>query len=184
MVMTRQTITGLLARHRSRTEEERADVAQVLALAEGTDDPWARSAPVHITASALIVHPDSGRVLLRWHPRHESWLLVGGHADDGEYDPLAIALREGREETGLTDLSPWPDAEVRHVAVVAVPANSKEPAHHHADLRFVLATRDPDAARPEHSDAPLRWMEPAEAHEAIAEANVRDTLSRVTQLLV
>ncbi|WP_066948235.1 NUDIX hydrolase [Streptomyces lushanensis] len=184
MVTTRQTLTGLLARHRPRTEEERADVAQVLALAEGTDDPWARSEPVHITASALIVHPDSGRVLLRWHPRHESWLLVGGHADDGENDPLAIALREGREETGLTDLSPWPDTGVRHVAIVPVPANTREPAHHHADLRFVLATRDPDAARPESSDAPLRWMEPAEALEAVAEANVRDTLSRVTQLLV
>ena len=40
----------------------------------------------------------------------DRWLQVGGHGDPGETDPLAIALREAREETGLTDLVPWPDA--------------------------------------------------------------------------
>ncbi|MEU0428954.1 NUDIX domain-containing protein [Streptomyces canus] len=50
------------------------------------------------------MNPDSGRVLLRWHQRHQSWLLVGGHADPDEQDPLAITLREGREETGCVTL--------------------------------------------------------------------------------
>ncbi|MFC4034793.1 NUDIX hydrolase [Streptomyces polygonati] len=184
MLTTRQALLDVLTRHRPRSEAERLDVERVLALAAAEGDPWARSAPVHVTASAFIVHPDSGRVLLRWHPRHGSWLLVGGHADDGEHDPLDTALREGREETGLADLAPWPDAGLRHVVVVPVPANSREPAHEHADLRFVLATGAPDTARPEHAEAPLRWMSPAEAHEAVAEANVRETLSRVTSLLV
>ena len=67
-------------------------------------DPWDRSAPLHLTASALIVHRESARVLLRWHERLVTWAQVGGHGDPGEEDPLAIALREAAEETGLRDL--------------------------------------------------------------------------------
>src|SRR5215472_11148635 len=105
------TILALLRGYQPRDESERADVDRVIALAESTDDPWPRSLPLHITASALIVDPAGGRILLRWHLRQQAWLQVGGHGDPGENDPLHIALREAREETGLTDLAPWPDAQ-------------------------------------------------------------------------
>jgi 8-oxo-dGTP pyrophosphatase MutT (NUDIX family) len=140
-------VLDLLDRFQPRGEAEAADVRRTREMAASTADPWLRSNPLHVTASAVIVHPDSGRVLLRWHQRQQAWLQVGGHGDPGESDPLAIALREAREESGLTDLEPWPDAELCQVAIVSVPANSEEPAHEHADVRFIFATRDPDAAR-------------------------------------
>jgi 8-oxo-dGTP pyrophosphatase MutT (NUDIX family) len=173
----------MLRRYRPEDETEAADVERTRAMAEAAADPWSRSTPLHITASALIVHPASGRVLLRWHQRQQAWLQVGGHGDPGESDPLEIALREAAEETGLTDLVPWPDGELRHVVVVGVPEGNHEPAHEHADLRFVLATEDPDAARPENPGAPLRWLSPEEADGATAEANLRETLSRALRLL-
>src|SRR5690606_28856217 len=120
----------------------------------------------------------------RWHARQRAWLQVGGHGDPGEYDPLAVALREGMEETGLEDLRPWPDARLIHVAIVPVPAKGDEPAHEHADLRFGLATRTPDAVRPEKPDAPLRWLSIAEAVELTVEANLRETLARVEGLFI
>ena len=101
-----QPIAGLLGRYRPQDEAEAADVERVLALARSADDPWLRSLPLHVTASALVVHPGSGRVLLRWHQRQQAWIQVGGHGDPGESDPLGIALREAGEETGLTDLAP------------------------------------------------------------------------------
>lgn len=182
MPSTHQAILDALTRYQPRTMTERADAERVRALLDA-GDPWHRSSPLHVTASALIVHPDSGRVLLRWHQRHQSWLLVGGHADPGECDPLAIALREGREETGLPDLAPWPDTDVRHLVIVPVPANDREPAHEHADLRFVLATQVPEAARPENPEAALRWLSPDEARKAVTEVNILDTLSLAEPLL-
>lgn len=176
-------VLDLLDRFQPRGEAEAADVRRTREMAASTADPWLRSNPLHVTASAVIVHPDSGRVLLRWHQRQQAWLQVGGHADPGESDPLAIALREAREESGLTDLEPWPDAELSQVAIVSVPANSKEPAHEHADVRFVFATRDPDAARAESPGAPLRWLPARAAVDATSEANLRDMLSRVERLL-
>nr|WP_246140981.1 NUDIX domain-containing protein [Micromonospora olivasterospora] len=154
-------IVDLLSGYRPQGPTEAADVARVRELLATAEDPWLRSTPLHLTASALVVHPDSGRVLLRWHQRQRAWLQVGGHGDPGETDPVDVALREGREETGLTDLAPWPDAALLHLVIVPVNARGDEPAHEHADLRFVLATAEPGAARPETPDAPLRWFTPA-----------------------
>ena len=176
-------VRSLLARYRTDDQAEAADLERILALAESPGDPWRREIPLHVTASALIVHPPSGRVLLRWHQRQQAWLQVGGHGDPGESDPLAIALREAREETGLADVVPWPDDRLRHLVIVGVPANAVEPAHEHADLRFILATRDPDAARPERPDAPLRWLSFREAYQLTAEDNLRETLARAERLL-
>jgi 8-oxo-dGTP pyrophosphatase MutT (NUDIX family) len=164
------------------TPAEVADVDRVRRLM-AADSPFDRGAPLHVTGSALIVHPPSGRVLLRWHERQQAWMQVGGHADPGEVDPLAVALREGREETGLPDLEPWPDGTLRHVVVVPVPANDREPAHEHADLRFVLATHRPDAARPENPTAALRWLTIEDALELTSEENVRETIGRAGRLM-
>ena len=124
------------------------------------EDPWARSSLRHVTGSALVVHPPTKRVLLRWHERYRLWNHVGGHADDGEEDPYVTALREAREETGLTDLRPWLDAEPVLVEVVPVPASEVkgEPEHEHIDVCYLLATDEPDATIEEHDDAALRWL--------------------------
>ena len=177
------SIRDLLRQYQPEGETEAADVARVRALTERTPDPYPRSLPMHVTGSALIVAPDSGRVLLRWHPRQQAWLQVGGHGDPGESDPLGIAEREAAEETGLADLVPWPDPRLRHVVIVSVPASGADPAHEHADVRFFLATRTPDAVVPEQPDAPLRWLTLPAALDLTTEANLRETLSRAERLL-
>ncbi len=176
------SLSELLDHYRPDGAGEAADLARVRELAATEPDPWSRSAPLHVTASAVIVHPASERILLRWHERQQAWLQVGGHADPGETDPLAIALREAVEETGLTDLAPWPTGELRHAVIVQVPANAREPAHEHADLRFVFATGDPDAARPENPSAPLRWLSLDQAYAATREDNLRETLRRIADV--
>lgn len=171
-----------------RSDEEAHDVERIRGLLHG-GDPWSRSSPVHVTGSAIVVHPGSGRVLLRWHDRMRGWLQMGGHGDPGETDPFAIALREAREETGLDDLAAWPDPAspaLVHVVIVPVPAGRGEPEHEHADLRYLLATGRPEQATPESPAAALRWLTIAEAL-AIGgvdgEDNLRTTLGRVAELL-
>ena len=156
---------------------EAADVERIRAAA-AAGDPWSRDAPLHVTGSALIVHPPSHRVLLRWHARQHAWIQVGGHGDPGERDPLAVARREGVEETGLADLVPFPDDAVVQVVVVDVPAAPHEGAHQHADVRFLLATTEPDAARPEQPGAELRWLTVEEALATTTEANVQELVRR------
>ena len=174
---------ALLAGYRPQDPAEARDLTRLRELAGGDGSPWQRTRPLHTTASALVVHPPSGRVLLRWHQRQQAWLQVGGHGDPGETDPLAIALREATEETGLKDLAPWPDAYLRHAVIVDVPPGKGEPAHQHGDLRFVLATDHPDEATAESRNAPLRWLSVAGAEAEVGPDNLRETLRRVGPLL-
>lgn len=166
------------------TADEARDIARIRTLVI-KGDPWTRSSKLHVTCSAIIVHPESGRVLLRWHERMNSWLQVGGHADIGETSPYAIALREAQEETGLNDLAPWPDASrpvVVQIVIVPVPAGRGEAQHEHADIRYLLATDRPEAARPESESAQLRWLEPAEAASVASEDSTRTFLRRIAQV--
>ena len=179
----RPSLAVLLDRYQPEGEAETADLRRVRHLAETADDPWRRELPLHVTASALIVHPESGRVLLRWHQRQRAWLQVGGHGDPGESDPLDIALREAAEETGLTDLVPWPDEHLKHLVIVDVPAGKGEPAHEHADLRYFMATQTPEVARAENEQAPLRWLSLPEAYDATSELNLQESIARLQRHL-
>jgi 8-oxo-dGTP pyrophosphatase MutT (NUDIX family) len=176
-------LSGLLSGYQAAGAAEAADLDRMTGLAKSAADPWSRALPLHFTASALVVHPPTARVLLRWHPRHGRWLQVGGHGDPGESDPLGIALREAAEETGLADLAPWPDAALRQVAVCQVPASAAEPGHEHADLRFIFATGTPEAVVPESDAAELRWLAVDEAMALVGENSIRDALGRAAVLL-
>lgn len=152
--------------HRPSDPEEAADLERLGCLLESdTADPWGRAAPVHLTGSALVLYPPSRRVLLRWHEHLGRFLHVGGHGEAGERDPFAVALREATEETALADLVPWPGPEplLAQVAIVHVPPRRAEPAHEHADLRYLLATATPELARPEKVQAILVWRSIDEA---------------------
>lgn len=149
------------------------------------DDAWARDTPLHLTASALVVHPPSRRVLLRWHERMQRWLQLGGHADPGETDPWAIARREAREESGLDDLRPLGTAapSVAQVVIVPVPARGDEPAHEHADIRYLMTTDRPDDATPETPAARLRWLPIDAAAHDVEEDSVRILIERARDAL-
>ncbi len=168
---------------------ERTDTRRVIDLLANEREPWSRDRRVHLTASAVIVHPSTERVLLRWHERLGFWAHVGGHADPGESEALSICLREAIEETGITDLRPLTvpgqlaEGAILQVAVVPVPGRGSEAAHEHADIRFLLATGEPEAARPESEAAPIRWLPFDEALEVIGADNLRVAVERARMLL-
>jgi 8-oxo-dGTP pyrophosphatase MutT (NUDIX family) len=177
-------LRSVLGRYRPRDEREAADVDRVRRLVDD-GDPWSRERPLHVTASALVVDPGGRRVLLRWHARMQRWMQVGGHADPGETDPWLIARREAGEETGLDDLAPLaPELERMpvQIVIVPVPAGRGEPAHEHADIRYVLATTEPERSQAEAPDATVRWVDFDEARAEITEPNLREFLARVERL--
>jgi 8-oxo-dGTP pyrophosphatase MutT (NUDIX family) len=162
---------------------EAADVARLRAAVGA--DVWSRSAPLHVTASALVVHPPSRGVLLRWHERMQRWMQVGGHFDPGEADPLSAARREAAEETGLADLTTPPGARGVPVQIVIVPvaAGRGEPAHEHADIRYVFVTGHPESVVPETEGAHLRWLRLHDAGAEVDEDNLRELIRRAARRL-
>jgi 8-oxo-dGTP pyrophosphatase MutT (NUDIX family) len=176
---------GWLEGYRGNGETERADLERLGALGAVAEDLFDRTSELHVTGSALVLHPPTKRVLLRWHGRQHEWLQVGGHGDSDEFDPFSVALREATEETGLFDLAPYPHSSSPrpiHVVVVPVAESADESAHEHIDVRYLLATGTPDSARPESLLAPVHWS-PLEIALELASENLAETMRRALALL-
>jgi 8-oxo-dGTP pyrophosphatase MutT (NUDIX family) len=137
--MHREPVLKLLRQHATRTLEahEAEMVAETISFVAAEPDCLLRTCvPGHLTGSAWIVDAARKRTLLTHHLKLEKWLQLGGHAD-GDGDLLAVALREGLEESGLTGLRPV-KTEIFDVDRHWIPARKTEPAHWHYDLRFMI----------------------------------------------
>lgn len=113
----------------------------------------------HFTASCWLVDGLGQRVLLTHHRKLDRWLQLGGHAD-GERDLREVALKEAREESGLSGLvveGPLFDLD-RHW----IPEHKAVPAHWHYDARYVVrAVAGEDFIVSDESHA-LAWRDIAE----------------------
>jgi 8-oxo-dGTP pyrophosphatase MutT (NUDIX family) len=77
------------------------------------DGMWKACADGHITASALVIDPPRGRVLLTLHGKLRMWLQMGGHCEPADDTLAAAALREATEESGVAGLALLPGGPVR-----------------------------------------------------------------------
>lgn len=126
------------------TDRERPEVARLVDFVEREPACFERSTVEgHITGSAWILDSARAACLLTHHRKLERWLQPGGHAD-GQADVLDVALREGREESGISDLEPL-SREIFDVDIHEIPARKGEPAHLHYDVRFCLVA--PEGAK-------------------------------------
>lgn len=77
------------------------------------DGMWKACSDGHITASALVIDPPRGRVLLTLHRKLRMWVQMGGHCEPADDTLAAAALREATEESGVAGLALLPGGPVR-----------------------------------------------------------------------
>jgi 8-oxo-dGTP pyrophosphatase MutT (NUDIX family) len=180
----RAALSSALRRHVPADAREAEDREAILRLVETEPACFSRHtfAPGHITGSAFVVCRFTAKVLLHHHRRLNAWLQLGGH-DDGERDPRATALREGREESGLPDLDLLtPD--ILDVDVHDIPAGKGEPPHKHHDVRYALVTGHPERILKDEAESlDLRWFTLEDAAQKMNEPGARRALARLRALL-
>jgi 8-oxo-dGTP pyrophosphatase MutT (NUDIX family) len=97
-----------------------------------------------LTASALVVNLETQQVLLHLHKKFNKYLQFGGHPDF-ETDFLEVALRESKEESGLSDLELYPLSQDPKrpvdLDVHPIPEGKGKPEHLHLDLRYIFTTK-------------------------------------------
>jgi 8-oxo-dGTP pyrophosphatase MutT (NUDIX family) len=148
--------------------EDQEELRQVYLnhLSEHPDGMWKACTAGHVTASALVIDPVGGRVLLTLHRKLQMWLQMGGHCEPGDPTLAAAALREATEESGIEGLILLPGGPVtldRH----AIPA----PCNWHLDVQYAaLAPAEAVEAISDES-LDLRWF-PYEEVADVADASV------------
>jgi 8-oxo-dGTP pyrophosphatase MutT (NUDIX family) len=130
----------------------------------------------HMTGSAWVVDHEHKHALLTHHRKLNRWMQVGGHAD-GNRNLLEVAMREAREESGLTSLRAL-SIEPFDIDIHEIPERGPEPRHLHYDVRFLLeAHREEPLIVSEESHA-LAWLPLAEL---TARTDLDESLKRMVR---
>lgn len=166
------------ARSSRLSETERRHVARCQELVKLGNAAISREhlEPGHFTASAFVLSPCKGELLLIRHAKLRRWLQPGGHFEPADASVEAAARREVQEEVGLSDAT-LANAGLFDVDVHQIPANPKQAAHEHFDLRLLFqahtrrinAGSDADAARWIGLEDVQRWQSDASVMRAVGQ---------------
>ena len=145
--MMKEKLIRQIERYTPFNEQETADKATLLnLLRQDTDISRRDNLIAHLTASAWVVNPERNKVLMAYHNLYNSWAWLGGHAD-GNFDLAAVAVKEAREESGLTDVRLVSD-DILSLEILTVDGHEKKgnyvPSHLHLNLTYLLEA-DPNA---------------------------------------
>lgn len=182
--MRRVTLLEELEQYRPWNEQEERDRTELLRRLRSGEDLYTRdNSAGHLTASAWVVSPDRRQVLMAYHNIYDSWSWLGGHAD-GDRDLLAVALREVREESGLTAVRPV-SRSIYSVEILTVDGHEKRGAyvssHLHLNVTYLLEAdpADPVRCKPDENS----WVGWFGLEEAVAASSEPWFRERVYQKL-
>ena len=163
-------------------EQEERDRALLLDALENAPNIFTRENRfLHFTASAWVTNARFDRVLMAYHRIYDSWAWLGGHAD-GERDLLAVALREVREESGVTNVRPAAE-DIFSLEVLTVDGHEKRgvyvSSHLHLNVTYLLIADESEklTVRPEENSG-VAWFTPDGAVEASSEPWFRERIYR------
>jgi 8-oxo-dGTP pyrophosphatase MutT (NUDIX family) len=164
----------------SAAQQELRD-AYLAHLAAHPDGMWRSQRAAHITASALVVDPRRGRVLLTLHPKVGRWLQLGGHCEPDDATLAAAALREATEESGIPglELSSEPVKLDRHQVHCS---GREQPPSFHLDVQYVATAPHGATEVVSEESLDLRWFG-WDALPADTDASVRELVGRARELV-
>ncbi|MFF8597410.1 NUDIX hydrolase [Streptomyces sp. NPDC015232] len=122
-------------------------------LAAHEDGMYKPCSAGHVTASALVIAPERGRVLLTLHRKLNMWLQMGGHCEPEDTTVAGAALREATEESGIPGLTLLPGGPVR-LDRHPIPA----PCNWHLDVQYAALAPAGAAAEISDESLDLRWF--------------------------
>ena len=178
--MDRTALIDKLENYKPYNEQEDADRGEILRQLKSFPDIFTReNLNAHMTASSWIVNPARTKVLMVYHNIYDSWSWTGGHAD-GETDLLAAALREAKEETGITKVRPVTE-DIYSLEILTVDGHVKHgkyvSSHLHLNVTFLLeADEDEILHKKDDENSGVAWFGLDEAILASSEPWFRERI--------
>jgi 8-oxo-dGTP pyrophosphatase MutT (NUDIX family) len=155
--MHRNRLKTLLTSYQPVDQTEISSKQEILDFLENHSDCLERTCPPgHFTASAWVLNRTGTHALLMNHRKYGMWTQTGGHCD-GDGNLLAVAIKEAREESGISDILPV-FTRIFDLAVFDVPERPGEPAHKHYDVRFLLQVQSDCLVVNNEESLEVRWF--------------------------
>ena len=171
--MNCQKLINQIKEYKPYNEQEEKDKILILDWIRNNENAFSRENTVaHMTASAWVVNRERTRVLMVYHNIYNSWSWLGGHAD-GETDLLSVAIREVKEEAGISNVHPVSE-EIFSMESLTVDGHVKKgkyvSSHLHFNITYFLEA-DPEEAVSIKADenSGVAWFSPEEALERSTE---------------
>ena len=183
--MNRDDLARALESHAAADPRESESLSRIRRFLASVADPFARENPEgHVTASAVVARPDGSAFLVVFHRKLSRWLQPGGHTEEEDESAFDAALREAREETGISRFETPLGETIFDVDVHAIPARRRDPAHHHFDVRFlVTAAGEPEPGAAEDPARPMRWVSLEEARSSGVDPSLARALEKAHAIL-
>ena len=165
--MNRQELLNQIEHYTPFNEQEETDKQLILNWIRNNTNAFSRENTVaHMTASAWVVNQDKSKILMVYHNIYNSWSWLGGHAD-GETDLLAVALREVKEEAGISHVSPVSE-EIFSLESLTVDGHVKKgkyvSSHLHLNVTYLLEADSEEAVSIKADEnSGVAWFSPEEA---------------------
>ena len=166
-MITRKKLIEKIENYKPFNEQEERDKPLILDWIRNNENAFTRENTIaHITASAWVVNKDRSKVLMVYHNIYNSWSWLGGHAD-GETDLLSVALREVREEAGISNVQPVSE-EIFSLEALTVDGHIKKgkyvSSHLHLNITYLVEADSDEAlfVKPDENSG-VAWFTPEEA---------------------
>ena len=116
----------------------------------------------HLTSSGFIMNKDLTKTLMVHHNIYNTWAWTGGHAD-GDEDLLYVAIKEAKEETGVTQIEPLME-EIASIDILPVWGHVKKDeyvaTHMHLSVAYILiADENQHLQVNEAENSGVKWIE-------------------------
>lgn len=115
----------------------------------------------HFTSSAFILNKERTKILMIYHKIYNSWAWTGGHSD-GDSDLLYVAMKEAKEETGITNVKPIKD-DIYSLEIINVNGHEKRGkyvgSHVHLNVTYLLEADENEEIRiKEDENSGVKWI--------------------------
>jgi len=184
--LSRQHLIKLLYHYVDLYPDELEKVEKFRIFIEKYPDCFERTClPAHITGSAWIVSPDHRKYLMTKHRIFNRWLQLGGHSD-GCCEPHLVALREAREESGLTRFGLYCDPAgfvPLDIDIHTIGARGNIPSHKHYDIRYLMIATIEEPLKIGDESHDLGWFDKSSLENICQEKSILRMLIKGANIL-
>ncbi len=177
-MLNQQTVLQSLAEYVPYADDDRQAAAETARFVRDNARFGERALDTgHVTASAWVMDEAGENVLLTHHAKLNLWVQLGGHLEAGDESVAAGALREAREESGLTGVR-LVSERIFDVDVHPIPARGDLPAHFHYDLRFLCVADAQESLQVSDESHDVAWVALADVPSLTGERSVLRMLAK------